>query len=429
MAYKKGTANRCSFLLALVLALFSFPKVSSGYSLLTHEQIVDIVWKDHIEPLLRSRFPEATLEQLRTAHAFAYGGCLIQDIGYYPFGNKFFSDLTHYVRSGDFIISLIRESTDPNEYAFALGALAHYSSDITAHPTINQCVALSFPCLRAKYGDSITYAQNPKAHIRVEFGFDVVQVAKNRYTSENYRNFIGFEVSKPVLERAVLKTYGLQLDETLGPVDLAIGTFRRAASQIVPRMTRVALITHKAEIVRDVPNFDKKRFLYNLSRSEYEKEWGKEYHRPGLGARVLAICLRLLPKIGPLRSLDFKIPNAETERLYLASVNKTADNYRILLRNVGLGHLDLPNLDCDTGFKASSGEYVLSDKTYVRLLDELSKHGLKEVRPDLRENILAFFHDRPPSKRTRKERKAWSKTLQQLRELEQQERGASSQGP
>src|ERR1051326_2493111 len=188
--------------LALVL---SFGQAAWGYSLLSHEQIVDIAWHDSIVPLLRTRFPNATTQDLHQAHAHAYGGCLVQDLGYYPFGSKFFSDLTHYVRSGDFVKNLIVESTNLNEYAFALGALAHYSSDNVGHPIINQAVALSFPKLRAKFGDQITFAQDPKAHIRTEFGFDMVQVAKSRYTSDRYHDFIGFEVSRPLLERAFLK--------------------------------------------------------------------------------------------------------------------------------------------------------------------------------------------------------------------------------
>src|ERR1041385_1302574 len=198
----------CLRVVALVVIVFS-SRICSGYSLLTHEQIVDIVWKDHLQPMLQQQFPNATANELRKAHAYSYGGCLIQDLGYYPFGSKFFSDLTHYVRSGDFVANLIRESKDLNEYAFALGALAHYTSDFIAHPGINHAVALLFPKLRAKYGDSVTYADNPKAHIQVEFGFDMLQVAKRRYTSEAFHDFIGFEVSKPVLERAVLKTYGI----------------------------------------------------------------------------------------------------------------------------------------------------------------------------------------------------------------------------
>ena len=207
--------------------LLGLAPLCAAYSVLTHEEVVDLLWKDDIQPLLTKRFPDATADDLKKAHAFAYGGSLVQDMGYYPFGNKYFSDLTHYVRSGDFIVKMINESSDLNEYAFALGALAHYSADNLGHPIVNQAVGLEFPKLRKKFGKEVTYADDPKAHIRTEFGFDVTQVAKNNYTSDRYHDFIGFEVSKPVLERAFQDTYSLELVDVLAKEDLAIGTFRR----------------------------------------------------------------------------------------------------------------------------------------------------------------------------------------------------------
>src|SRR5215813_10365840 len=230
---------------ALAVFLIVLCSVSSnwGYSVLTHEQIVDVLWKDGIQPLLLKRFPNATEEDLRKAHAFAYGGCVLQDMGYYPFGSKYFSDLVHYVRSGDFIEALIRGSSDLDEYAFALGALSHYAADASGHPTINRVTAIEFPKLERKFGPNVTYANDPKAHIQTEFGFDMVQVAKNRYTSDHYHDFIGFEVSKPLLERGFIETYNLKLEDIFGDLDLAIGTYRRSVSKLIPQLTRVALLS------------------------------------------------------------------------------------------------------------------------------------------------------------------------------------------
>src|SRR3981081_4518813 len=121
-----------------------------AYSVLTHEQVIDLLWKDDLIPLLKNRFPAVTDDDLKKAHAFAYGGSMVQDMGYYPFGNKYFSDLVHYVRTGDFVLALLQDSSDVNEYAFALGALAHYSADNCGHPTINRVVAITFPKLRTK---------------------------------------------------------------------------------------------------------------------------------------------------------------------------------------------------------------------------------------------------------------------------------------
>src|SRR5690349_13518616 len=225
--------NVIRVMLASLLVVFGLSQVGHGYSILTHEEIVDLLWADQIKPLLKQKFPTATEQELRKAHAYAYGGCLIQDMGYYPFGNKMFSDLVHYVRSGDFVEALIGEATDINEFAFALGSLAHYAADTVGHPAVNTAVAMEFPKLKAKYGPSVTYAQDPKAHIRTEFGFDVVQVAKQRYTSDSYHDFIGFEIAKPQLERAFLKTYGIKLDSIFTNLDLAIGTFRWSVSRAI----------------------------------------------------------------------------------------------------------------------------------------------------------------------------------------------------
>src|ERR1051325_11603862 len=339
-----------------MVLLAGLSPLCAAYSVLTHEQVVDMLWRDDILPLLKKRFPTATADELKKAHAFAYGGCLIQDMGYYPFGNKYFSDLTHYVRSGDFIVNLLNEATDLNEYAFALGALAHYSSDNLGHPTVNQAVALQFPKLRKKFGDAVTYEDDPKAHIRTEFGFDVVQVAKNRYTSDKYHDFIGFQVSKPVLERAFLKTYGIDLKDVFGSVDLSIGTFRRSISSVIPEMTRVALLLKRDELVKEDPTFAKKKFLFNLKRTDYEKEWGKGYQKPGVGARIIATLFRLVPKIGPFKAVGFKMPSPATETLYLKSVNNTVDQYGIYLRDLKAEKLSLDNTDFDTGKPTVAGE-------------------------------------------------------------------------
>ena len=406
-------------LLAVAIALAELCAVQScaAYSVLTHEEVVDLVWKDNLIPLLKKRFPAATDDDLKKAHAFAYGGSLIQDMGYYPFGSKYFSDLTHYVRSGDFIVNMVREATDLDEYAFALGALAHYSADNCGHPTINQAVGIEFPKLRKKYGNVVTYENNPKAHIRTEFGFDVTQVAKNRYTSDRYHDFIGFEISKPVLERAFQDTYGEPLNQVLTKEDLAFGTFRRAISQVIPEMTRVALVARREEIVKETPNFKAREFRYYLSRTSYQKEWGKGYRKPGFGTRVLAFFLRFMPKIGPFRALDFKIPSQKTEDLYIASVVLTVQDYKKLLQEADENKLQLTNKDFDTGHDTRAGEYGLTDNTYAHLLDQLAQHNFDQIPPDLRDNLLAFYSDPAAPLATKKKPKNWDKTQDELSKL------------
>jgi hypothetical protein len=388
-----------------------------AYSVLTHEEIVDLVWTTEISPLLLKRFPTLTEEQLKEAHGYAYGGAVIQDLGYYPFGSVEFSNLVHYVRSGDFVRELLAQSQDANEYAFALGALAHYASDIAGHPAVNAAVAIQYPKLRAKYGNSVKYAEDHSAHLKTEFGFDMVQVAKNRYASQQYHDFIGFQVSKPLLERTFPIVYGVELKEVLAHEDLAIGSYRFAISRMIPQMTQIALRTHQKDMMKEKPDFAKKEFLYRLSRSDYEKEWGKDYTKPDFGTRVWSVILRYMPKIGPFKALAFNNPTAQTEDMYFKSINTTVDQYRVYLKQVASGSLELTNSDFDTGKVTKAAEYSLTDETYAKLLGQLSARKFDLTSPDLRDNILDFYSDLSLPLETKKDSAKWQSVLASLDQL------------
>ncbi|MGB8260426.1 MAG: zinc dependent phospholipase C family protein [Terracidiphilus sp.] len=376
---------------AVLLALLMASAGCLAYSVLTHEEIVDLLWIAGIRPLLLERFPGLTEDQLKEAHAYAYGGSVIQDLGYYPFGSKEFSNLTHYVRTGDFVLELLRESRDVDEYAFALGALSHYASDIDGHPAVNQAVAIQYPKLRAKFGNSVRYAQDRTAHLKTEFGFDTLQVARNRYAPEQYHDFIGFQVAQPLLERCFPVVYGEQLKDVLAHEDLAVGSYRFAIGRLIPEMTQVALQTHKKDLIRETPDFARQKFLYRLTRSDYEREWGKTYTRPGLGTRILSTLLRFMPRIGPFKGLGFNNPTPQTEDLYIKSINTTVDHYGALLKDERARALVLPNSDLDSGMTTRAGEYALADETYSNLLARLSAQDFDLTSPQLRDNILQFY--------------------------------------
>jgi hypothetical protein len=400
----------------LLIVLMSCSR-SSAYSVLTHEEIVDLLWTDQIQPLLLKRYPGLSKDQITEAHAYAYGGAVIQDLGYYPFGSREFSDLVHYVRSGDFVHELLLESQDVDEYAFALGALSHYAADVAGHPAVNQSVAIEYPKLRAKYGKSVRYAQDKTAHLKTEFGFDTVQVAKNRYASQQYHDFIGFQVSKSLLERVFPIVYGVELKDVLAHEDLAIGSYRFAVSRMIPEMTQVALQTHKKELMRETPNFAKRKFLYRLSRSDYEKQWGKDYVKPGVGTRILSTLLRYMPRVGPFKGLAFKSPTPQTEDLYFKSINLTTDQYRAFLVQVGTDSLRLPNRDFDTGNMTKAAEYTLTDATYAKLLAQLSDRKFNLTSPELRANILDFYSDLAAPIDTKSDAVRWRGVLAALDQL------------
>jgi len=378
-----------------VLSLALLPAIvpaARAYSVLTHEAIIDSAWDESLKPLLLRRFPNTTPDALKEAHAYAYAGAIVQDMGYYPFGSKFFSDLVHYVRSGDFIVSLIRNAQNLDEYAFALGSLAHYAADTAGHAVaVNRSVPMEYPKLRRKYGEVVTYEDNPTAHMRVEFSFDVLQVARGNYAPESYHDFIGFKVPKELLERAFVETYGLEMKDVFPSVDLAIGTFRHTVSAVIPEMTKVAWDLKGDDLVKARPGLTRREFLYHLSKASYRKEWDGEYEEPGIGARVLAFFIRVLPKVGPLKALSFKPPTADTEKLFQDSFNRTMDTYRALLKNPDLGNFQLSNRNFDTGEPTRPGDYQMADAAFAKLAVKLADRDT--VAPEVRGSVLAFFRD------------------------------------
>ena len=382
--------HACVVAIAALLLLVS-PSSSAGYSVLAHEALIDLAWADQIAPLLKRRFPAASTQEVREARAYAYGGSLIQDLGYYPFGSHFFTNLVHYVRSGDFVEALIRESRTVDEYAFALGALAHYASDNAAHPTVNHALPMIYPKLRAKYGDDVLFADSPARHVMVEFAFDVLQVARGQFKSDAYQNLIGFEVARPLLERAFYETYGLELKEVFGDVDLAIGTYRKAASQIIPDVTRVAWREKRDEILAVTPDVTEQNFVYTMSRQQYEEKYGTGYRKPGLLVRFIVAIFKVIPKFGPFRPLAFEPLTPETERMFLDSFTASREQYRGLLRSVREGRLSLDDTDLDTGTRPIRGVNLLADETYADLISKLRHKKFAGISPGLRRALTDYY--------------------------------------
>jgi len=416
---RRPKIRACAATLMILALVFAGAIPSSGYSVLTHEAIVDSAWVDAIVPLLHKRFPNATPDEIQSAHAYAYGGCAIQDMGYYPFGSHFFSDLVHYVRTGDFIEALIRDSHDINEFAFALGAMAHYAADNNGHRiAVNPSVGLLYPKLHRKFGAVVTYEDDPKAHLKTEFAFDVLQVARGHYAPDDYREHIGFEVSEDLLQRAFLETYGLELKSIFPDFSLAIGSYRRTVSKDIPRATKVAWQIKKDDIQKERPGTTQKAFLYHLSRASYERQWHKEYQKPSLWDRILAFLTRIIPKIGPLQVLTFRTPTPETERVFAASFNSSVTDYEGLLKQEKqTGRVALLDDNFDTGSVTAPGQYALADKTYALLVDALAKNQFANVTPELRSAILNYYSDLSLPFATKKDSHEWKAVTEELAEL------------
>ncbi|MGI4885253.1 MAG: zinc dependent phospholipase C family protein [Janthinobacterium lividum] len=410
-------------LLLLVSALGLAP--AAAYSVLTHQANVDSCWKPCLVPALQRRYPDITAEELLKAKAFAYGGAIIQDMGYYPLGAALFTNLTHYVRSGDFVRNLLDEAHDRNEYAFALGALAHYAADLQGHSEgTNRALPLVYPELKAKFGNVITYEEGPKQHNQLEFSFDVTQVAAGRYRTEDYHNAIGFEVAKDVLERAFEKTYGLPLGKVFFNTDVSIATFRFAVQRVIPLASRSAWHYQKKEIRKLTPGIKRRAFVYHQDRKEYRRLYGKNYEHPGFGARVLSVFVSVLPKVGPLKPFAFRPPTPEALKIFRASFATVLKTYCGLLSQQGpqAPAPALANQDFDTGSDTHFGEYALADKTYGEWVRKLAREKFADVTPPVRANILTFFasaKETPADKEEQKNdnRKETSQALAELKAL------------
>jgi hypothetical protein len=413
-------------LFAVSLLAFA-PATVSAYAVLAHQAFIDVVWESHLKPLLRHRFPRATEEQLDAAEAYAYGGSIVQDFGYYPYGNPFFSDLTHYVRSGDFVAALLHNAQDVDEYAFALGALAHYASDNHGHPlATNRAVPMLYPDLKKKYGDTITYEDDRLAHVKTEFGFDVLQVAEQRYAPEEFHDFIGFEVAPDLLERSFQQIYGISMKSIIPDEEKALNSYRHAVSKTIPKATRIAWSLKQDEIRAAEPSVTHRKFVYNLSRAQFEKEWGKNYGKPTFSDQLLAFLYRLLPKFGPLRVLQFKTPTPEAEKLFEASFNTALERYRALLHDEKAGQLKLPNTNFDVGDESYPGKYRLNDDAHAKLLHQLATGKFTGITPDLRAELLSFYSHPDAPYATRKNPQAWAQVQAEVELLRQTSVSAST---
>lgn len=375
-----------------VLVFFVYqPSVSKAYSVLSHEALIDAAWDHYLVPLLKEKYPVLNDSMLKEAHAYAYGGAVAPDMGYYPLGSKLFTNLIHYVRSGDFVMALLNEASNVNEYAFALGSLCHYYADVYGHRLgVNLSVPIAYPKDRKKFGNVITYEQDETAHKRVEFAFDVSETAKGNYASQAYHDFIGFKVADTVLERAFYKTYSLHLNDVFRNFSRAVGTFRWSVKNFFPAITKAAWATKRASIKKQHQNITARQFRYKMSKSNFNKEFGKERDKPGIISFLLAGLIKILPKIGPLAPLKFKAPSPEVEKLLIQSFDSVQLHYSTALKTLQLKKIDLVNKDFDTGKDTKPGEYQLTDQTYYDLLLKVAGEE-KPANHNLKENLKNFF--------------------------------------
>jgi hypothetical protein len=399
--------NAISAATVLLLLLFLTPYKSGAYSLLTHEAIVDVSWKKSIEPLLLKKYPKATAEDLLLAHSYAYGGAIMPDIGYSPFGSMIYTDFVHNIRTGDYIEALLEEAQDLNEYAFALGSLAHYTADNYGHLYgTNIAVPLVYPKIKKQYGSSVTYAQNKASHSQMELSFDVLQTARGNYATQAYHDFIGFNISRPVIEKAFYRTYGLYVNDVFGNMSVAISTFRWTIKTFLPMIVRAAWAKKKSELKKTSPDAHLKKFSYHMKNRTYYHEFGKDHQKTGFFPTVFSVLIPVLPKVGPLAKLKFKTPTIEVERIFARSFDSTLVHYEKSLTQLHTGRVKLPNRTLDTGHETVYDGYPIANKNYAVFILLLSKNNFQSINPEIKNNVLVFFSKAQPPE-NKKDKAKW----------------------
>jgi hypothetical protein len=376
-----------------LLLLLASARPAGAYSVLTHEELIDLTWTDSIRPLLLERYPNLTPGQLREARAYAYGGCVIQDLGYYPFAKPFFSDLLHYVRSGDFIRALFRNAQNADDVAFAIGALSHYFGDTIGHPrAVNLSVGKEFPALAARYGPNVNYAEGPHQHVRAEFAFDIDDIARHRLAPERYLNHIGFAVPIPLLTRAFYDTYGLDLSKTLGIHRLTLRGYRFSVRTLLPRVAYAETLLYRKRLPADVPSPALDQFNQEIAKLAVAGNWASYRSHAGFGTHLLAGFLFILPRIGPISDLALRGPSSSAEQDYVNSLMLTTASLRQTLAQATQSGA-LPNKDLDTGDDVRPGTYPLEDYAYADLLHRMTRDPSAPIPFGIKRDLLAYFAD------------------------------------
>ena len=448
---------RTFILLAAFLAILACRRVEA-YSLLTHEQLIDLTWHASIVPLLLSRYPNLTPEELEQARAYAYGGCVIQDIGYYPFGDLFYSDLTHYVRSGDFVVNLFRDAQNADELAFAVGALSHYIGDSNGHPlATNVAVPVEFPDLEAKYGKEVNFAEGKHQHVQTEFAFDINEIAHHRMAPVHYVRHIGLKVPVRLLTVAFYQTYGISEDFSMKRRRrFNVGAYRFAVHRFIPRIAYAITLLKRRHEPADPDTPEAIALRQEVATLAAEEHWDEYRRKAGIGTWTLAGLLFILPKVGPLSLVAVKGPTEETENEYVHSVTASVNLLRQTLarftppaphsasggapadepsktpvlhslpadRTAGPAEQHrardprhpLPNRDLDTGYVIKPGGYSLTDSTYAQLLHRLT-HQNQPIPPGIQEDIEAYYANPEAPISTKKDPAKWAEVQKDLETL------------
>ena len=381
-----------AFLIASSLLLI-VPADGRAFSVTAHQGVVDQAWGLTLVPLIRQRFPNATDRELTEAHAYARGGS-ISPILVLSARESFVFRPAALRSHRRFRQPSVNWGQLSGRICVRLGMLGHYEAPagIRKRP-IFRCPS-SIPSSSRNTATPSPMRTHPRAPT------NSIRCAAGRSSQRNtdlFEHSIDFKVPRDALERAFAETYGLQLNDLFDNYDIAIYTYRWGFRTIINEGTGIAWALYRKDIESNEPGVTSKEFVREISRGDFERQFGKAFLEPGYLPRFVGFLGTLVPDVGPLKRLPFKPLPDSVQKLYFRAYRHASERYVHEVAAICANKAWLENINLDTGRADKSGEYAPADEAWVDLLELHDKSHFANVRDDLASDFRAHFRDRNAS--------------------------------
>jgi hypothetical protein len=191
---------------------------------------------------------------------------------------------------------------------------------------------------------------------------------------------------------------------------------------LLPRFAYAEVLIHRKKFPQDPPVPEFLEFQRRLDQADFQKVWNSYRNKAGFETHLIALLIRIVPKVGAASDLAIRGPNEQTELLYVRSVNRADSDFKRSLAGLAKtsrGVPRLPNRDLDTGYKVRPGGYPLTDTTYAKLLHQITKDPKQPVPEGLRQDLLEYYADPNAPIVTKKNPRAWRRVLSEMAVLKQ----------
>jgi hypothetical protein len=242
-------------------------------------------------------------------------------------------------------------------------------------------------------------------------------LSKHRLAPGAYLRAVGLRVPNRLLAQAFEETYSLPLRDVVGPCRPAMRSYRTSVRSFLPRFAYAETVIHRNDFPPDMANASFQTFLDHIERADFQKVWNRYRRVPGIKTNLLALLIRILPRIGALSDLAIKIPTEDTQDLYVKSVNRTIEVYAGFLKQLAVTRQlaePIPNRDLDTGERTRPGAYARTDNTYATLLHKIARSPQRPIATDLKQNVLDYYSDANAPITTKKNGKAWAEVTKDI---------------